>query len=494
MNDDAKLRQLRELAVRNCEQDFPKSTPAETAVAQWFIREIDRLLAAPLPAEPSVDAGELAALREDVENLRAQSADRLRRLRKAAQTIIKAIGSNGPEDADVAAERAVAEIAALRDQLRAVTAERDEARAAVRDNVPGLIIDEPPVTDAAVRVATEARDIVEGFRDAAITEVKCGQPKPATGGDGDAKRLRNDPIIYHLDDGKFTRGTLVRLDDDGTGHLIVDLTSFAGPSVVGKPDWFDAGYVAVYGGLVPETAQRGSQPGQWEYGVMSLAAPQPEAKPAGEKCGRPFRSGPIEGTCANEKPCFLHDVPSPMWQMHDQSHGQQTNPPQPSQPSAAPEREDHVADASKMVVAEPSLADYLRWAHEARGTEAFLHRAADVAVMHAGIAIGAAPDHLRDATKMVAPAPEREDDRRPPPPDAFIDTTQDGPHPAIESRRLWHMPAVSIPTSREDDDTDMLRAFVAAHEDAPHRWGTVKAVVALAKAELARRAVAKGGK
>jgi hypothetical protein len=78
------------------------------------------------------------------------------------------------------------------------------------------------------------------------------------------------PIIYHLDDGKFARGMLV-----GKDSLVVDLTFGDGPSVVGKPEWFDAGYVAAYGGLVPEAATRGTEPGQWEYGVVKLPEPKP---------------------------------------------------------------------------------------------------------------------------------------------------------------------------------------------------------------------------
>ncbi len=76
------------------------------------------------------------------------------------------------------------------------------------------------------------------------------------------------PVLYWLEDGKFARAMLV-----GKDLLVVDLTFGDGPSVVGKPDWFLAGYVAAYGGLVPESATRGKEPGQWDYGVASIAKP-----------------------------------------------------------------------------------------------------------------------------------------------------------------------------------------------------------------------------
>lgn len=76
------------------------------------------------------------------------------------------------------------------------------------------------------------------------------------------------PVLYWLEDGKFARAMLV-----GKDLLVVDLTFGDGPSVVGKPDWFLAGYVATYGGLVPESATQGKEPGQWDYGVASIAKP-----------------------------------------------------------------------------------------------------------------------------------------------------------------------------------------------------------------------------
>ncbi len=76
------------------------------------------------------------------------------------------------------------------------------------------------------------------------------------------------PVLYWLEDGKFARAMLV-----GKDLLVVDLTFGDGPSVVGKPEWFDAGYVAAYGGLVPESATQGKEPGQWDYGVASIAKP-----------------------------------------------------------------------------------------------------------------------------------------------------------------------------------------------------------------------------
>lgn len=80
-----------------------------------------------------------------------------------------------------------------------------------------------------------------------------------------------DPIIYHLDDGKMTRGIRVGVSAvAGESTLIVDLTTGDGPAVVGKPEWFDPGYVAVWGGLVPECARMGTDPGEWEFAVMQV--------------------------------------------------------------------------------------------------------------------------------------------------------------------------------------------------------------------------------
>lgn len=76
------------------------------------------------------------------------------------------------------------------------------------------------------------------------------------------------PVLYWLEDGKFARAMLV-----GKDLLVVDLTFGDGPSVVGRPEWFSAGYVAAYGGLVPESATQGKEPGQWDYGVASIAKP-----------------------------------------------------------------------------------------------------------------------------------------------------------------------------------------------------------------------------
>lgn len=90
----------------------------------------------------------------------------------------------------------------------------------------------------------------------------------------EAERERDlRPVLYHLDDGRFARAMLV-----GKNQLVVDLTTGDGPSVIGKPDWWEAGYVAAYGGLVPECAEEGTQPGQWSYGVAKL--PEFEREPA----------------------------------------------------------------------------------------------------------------------------------------------------------------------------------------------------------------------
>ena len=82
-----------------------------------------------------------------------------------------------------------------------------------------------------------------------------------------------NPIIYHLDDGKMARGIYVGPSAfPGDASLILDLTFGDGPSVVGKDGWFGRGYVEAYGGLVPESASEGTEPGQWEYGVLKCAA------------------------------------------------------------------------------------------------------------------------------------------------------------------------------------------------------------------------------
>lgn len=78
-----------------------------------------------------------------------------------------------------------------------------------------------------------------------------------------------DPVLYWLEEGKFARAMRYGKTEAGD-LLIVDLTTGDGPSVVDRPDWFGAGYVAAYGGLVPECAKQGKEPGQWDYGVARL--------------------------------------------------------------------------------------------------------------------------------------------------------------------------------------------------------------------------------
>lgn len=84
-----------------------------------------------------------------------------------------------------------------------------------------------------------------------------------------------DPVLYWLEDGKFARAMRVGSGPNNSSILVVDLTTGDGPTVVGKPDWFAAGYVAAYGGLVPECADEGTEPGQWSYGVAKLPATPP---------------------------------------------------------------------------------------------------------------------------------------------------------------------------------------------------------------------------
>ena len=78
-----------------------------------------------------------------------------------------------------------------------------------------------------------------------------------------------EPIVYHLDDGKLARGMRIgRSVVAGESTIVVDLTFGDGPSVIGKDGWFQRGYVECYGGLVPESASEGTEPGQWSYGVL----------------------------------------------------------------------------------------------------------------------------------------------------------------------------------------------------------------------------------
>lgn len=64
---DAKLRDLRAAAEQNLRRTSPKSTDAEIAVAGWFIRRIDEMLAKPAPVEqPAADCK--AMLRFSVEH------------------------------------------------------------------------------------------------------------------------------------------------------------------------------------------------------------------------------------------------------------------------------------------------------------------------------------------------------------------------------------------------------------------------------------------
>lgn len=87
--------------------------------------------------------------------------------------------------------------------------------------------------------------------------------------------MSNDisPVIYHLDDGKILRGLRIGDGPGKSSQLVLLLIGDGSESVIGKPDWFNSGYVAAYGGLVPECADEGTEPGQWIYAVATMPAP-----------------------------------------------------------------------------------------------------------------------------------------------------------------------------------------------------------------------------
>ena len=84
--------------------------------------------------------------------------------------------------------------------------------------------------------------------------------------------MSNDlrPVIYHLDDGKILRGLRIGDGPGKSSQLVVLLIGDGAESVIDKPDWFNSGYVAAYGGLVPECADEGTEPGQWIYAVAKM--------------------------------------------------------------------------------------------------------------------------------------------------------------------------------------------------------------------------------
>ena len=48
------------------------------------------------------------------------------------------------------------------------------------------------------------------------------------------------------------------------GWLVLNLSTAPGLHYIGKEGWFDTTYVGWYGGMVPECADMGKEPGQWE--------------------------------------------------------------------------------------------------------------------------------------------------------------------------------------------------------------------------------------
>lgn len=71
-------------------------------------------------------------------------------------------------------------------------------------------------------------------------------------------------VRYHLDGGTFTRAVLIGPSAiRGESTLVVDLSTPEGQAVVSVDGWFAADYVRAWYGLVPESADQGTEPGQW---------------------------------------------------------------------------------------------------------------------------------------------------------------------------------------------------------------------------------------
>lgn len=76
-------------------------------------------------------------------------------------------------------------------------------------------------------------------------------------------------VHYYGDDGDVIPAILYKVersqiqDNRIVGWLVLNMSVAPGLHYIGREGWFDAAYVNWYGGLVPECADMGKEPGQW---------------------------------------------------------------------------------------------------------------------------------------------------------------------------------------------------------------------------------------
>lgn len=71
------------------------------------------------------------------------------------------------------------------------------------------------------------------------------------------------PCLFHIDNGLTVPAVRYGTTFDANSLLFVDLNHPFGKTVIGHPEWFDRDYVTHWGGIVPECATEGTEPGQW---------------------------------------------------------------------------------------------------------------------------------------------------------------------------------------------------------------------------------------
>jgi hypothetical protein len=86
------------------------------------------------------------------------------------------------------------------------------------------------------------------------------QPEPAL---KPSKPFDVHPCVFHLDNGLTVPAVRYGTTFDANSLLFVNLTHPNGETVINKPEWFDGDYVTYWGGIVPECATEGTEPGQW---------------------------------------------------------------------------------------------------------------------------------------------------------------------------------------------------------------------------------------
>jgi len=77
-------------------------------------------------------------------------------------------------------------------------------------------------------------------------------------------------VIYWLDNGEFILATLLK-DAGGSGQLMLDLRNEPASKYVGAQNWFATDYVKAHDGIVPDWADYGEKPGQWQFIEPAIA-------------------------------------------------------------------------------------------------------------------------------------------------------------------------------------------------------------------------------